>query len=190
MADNQRPIKFVSSQPTDGVQKGNIGLRSIKGYDLEGSDYFNVKSPTDPGGKYVVYQVIDGGQAPLYYAPPNDTDLLRLFNLNLGGSNFTTVNECLSFSTGQDDLIVGSLINATGSTDVNPASIWKALGSNPGAQEKWYNMEFPDNFPQLNATKYANNSPQHCLSEWICVESNNTVRWGAPYTGTKIYEIS
>ena len=182
-----RPMKFVTSRPSKGLRRGNIGMRSIIATSddpigpTSATGYFNAINPTDPG-KYVVYKVISGA-APLSFTPQSDTEFIRLCN-QLGGS-VTTVNGGLEFISTEDDLSVGSVINTTGSTNVNPFAVYNALGSNPGVQGEWFDTKAPDNMFNLDI----DGTPQHSLTEYVCVESQNNVRYGAPYTGTIIYEV-
>ena len=87
-------MKFVTSRPSKGLRRGNIGMRSIIATSddpigpTSATGYFNAINPTDPG-KYVVYKVISGA-APLSFTPQSDTEFIRLCN-QLGGS-VTTVN--------------------------------------------------------------------------------------------------
>ena len=182
-----RPMKYVTSKPSKGLRRGNVGMRSIIATSADpigptsATGYFNAINPTDPG-KYVVYKVVDGA-APLSFTPQSDTEFIRLCN-QLGGS-VTTVNGGLEFISTEDDLSVGAVLNATGSTDINPFAVYNALGSNPGAQGEWFDTKAPDNMFNLDL----DGTPQHSLTEYVCVDSQTTVRWGAPYTGTIIYEV-
>ena len=182
-----RAMKYVTSRPSKGLRRGNVGMRSIIATSADpigptsATGYYNAINPTDPG-KYVVYKVVDGA-APLSFTPQNDTEFIRVCN-QLGAS-VTTVNGGLEFISTEDDLSVGAVLNATGSTDINPFAVYNALGSNPSAQGEWFDTKAPDNMFNLDL----DDTPQHSLTEYVCVETQTTVRWGAPYTGTIIYEI-
>ena len=184
-----RPLRFTTSQPTKALRKGDVAMRTRKG-DLgptASTKYYNAINPTEIG-KYVVYEVIDATTAPRCYTPQDDEEFVRLCN-QLGGS-VTDVTSGLNYIADQSDLMVGSLINVTGSsaTTVNPIALYMELGSNPGVQNKWFNTKSPDNLIGLNVAT-ENDAPQPSLSEWICLETTNSVKYAAPYTGTVIYEI-
>ena len=185
-----RPLRFTTSQPTKALRRGDIAMRTRKG-DLgptASTKYYNTINPTEIG-KYVVYKVEDAVTAPLCYTPQDDEEFIRLCK-QLGGTSVTDVASGLTYIADQSDLMVGSLINVTGSsaTEVNPVALYMELGSNPGVSNKWFNTKFPDNLVGLNVAT-ENDAPQPALSEWICLETTNSVKYAAPYTGTKIYEI-
>ena len=179
-----RPMKFTETKPARGLRRGQVGMRTRRG-DLgpsEETGYYNVINPNKVGA-YVIYEVADG-EIPKSYTPQNDTEFIRCAN-QLGGSA-ETVNDALTFIAGSEQLTVGSLINTTGSTDVNPFMVYDALGTNPSDQDKWYNTKAPDNISNLNV----GDTPQHCLNEFVCVKSQNNAIYCAPYTGTRIFELS
>ncbi len=182
-----RAMKYVTSRPSKGLRRGNVGMRSIIATSTDpigptsATGYYNAINPTDPG-KYVVYKVVDGA-APLSFTPQSDAEFIRVCN-QLGAS-VTTVNGGLEFISTEDDLSVGAVLNATGSTDINPFAVYDALGSNPSAQGEWFDTKAPDNMFNLDL----DGTPQHSLTEYVCVETQTTVRWGAPYAGTIIYEV-
>ena len=186
-----RPMKYVTSKPSKGLRRGNVGMRSIFATSADpigptsSTGYFNAINPTNPG-KYVVYKVINGA-APLSFTPQDDTEFIRLCNQLGGGGSITTVNGGLEFISQEEDLTVGTVLNATGSTDINPFAVYDALGSNPGVQGEWFNTKAPDNM--LSSGLDLDDTPQHSLTEYVCVDTQTTVRWGAPYTGTIIYEV-
>lgn len=183
-----RPLRFTTSDPAKAIRSQNVAMRTREG-DLgptNSTKYYNAINPTQIG-KYVVYQVIDATTAPRSYTPQNDAEFIKLCN-QLGAGGISDVTSGLNYIADQPDLLVGSLINTTGSIDVNPVAVYTALGSNPSVQNKWFSTKSPDNFSALNVPT-ENNSPQPSLSEWICLETTNSVKYGAPYAGTIIYEI-
>lgn len=183
-----RPMKFTETKPTDGLRSGEVGVRSKRPTDSSPigptsvTSYYNVINPTEVG-KYVVYKVADGSE-PLAFTPQDDTEFIRVVN-QLGGS-VSTVNGALSHIAGESSLFVGSIINTTGSTDVNPYSVWDALGSNPSQQDKWFNMKAPNAMNSL----HVDSTPQHSLSEFVCVEAQNAAIYCAPYAGTRIFSYN
>ena len=182
-----RAMKYVTSKPSKGLRRGNVGMRSIIATSTDpigptsATGYYNAINPRYPG-KYVVYKVINGA-APLSFTPQSDAEFIRVCN-QLGAS-VTTVSDGLEFIAGEDDLSVGAMLNATGSTDINPFAVYDALGANPSQQNEWFDTKAPDNMYNLSQ----DGTPQHSLTEYVCVETQTTVRWAAPYTGTIIYEI-
>ena len=74
-----RPMKYVTSKPSKGLRRGNVGMRSILATSTDpigptsATGYYNAINPTDPG-KYVVYKVIDGA-APLSFTPQSDAEM-------------------------------------------------------------------------------------------------------------------
>ena len=54
--------------------------------------------------------------APLCYTPQDDEEFIRLCK-QLGGTSVTDVASGLTYIADQSDLMVGSLINVTGSSD-------------------------------------------------------------------------
>ena len=183
-----RPMKFTETKPTDGLRSGEVGVRSKRSTNSDPigptstTSYINVINPTEVG-KYVVYKV-DAGENPKSYSPQNDTEFIRVVN-QLGG-NVSTVNGALGHIADSGELFVGSVINTTGSTDVNPYSVWDALGNNPSSQNKWFNMKAPNAMNSL----HIDSTPQHCLSEFVCVESQANAIYCAPFAGTRIFSYN
>ena len=176
-----RPLKHTTSRPPRSIRQGNIAARVAKGdigpTSLTG--YYNAISPSETG-KYIVYKMLGPSQAPLSFCPENDEEFLRLANQE--GANVSDVTSALDFFAGDSNFMVASIINSTGSLDVNPFCVYNSLGDNPSSQNKWFNSVAPlDNMNIDNR--------EHALSEIVCMESN-TAYWGAPYAGTIIYEIN
>ena len=176
-----RPLKHTTSRPPRSMRKGNIAARVGKGNigPTSSTGYYNAFEPTEVG-KYVVYKMLGASQAPLSFTPQNDDEFLRLANQEGAGVN--NVSSALEFFAENNNFTVAAVINSTGSLNVEPFCKYDALGNNPSTQGKWFNSVAPlDNMNVDNR--------EHALSEIVCME-NTTAYWGAPYTGTIIYEIN
>ena len=176
-----RPLKHATSKPARSMRQGNIAARVGKGNigPTSATGYYNAIEPTEIG-KYVVYKMLGASQAPLSFTPQNDNEFLRLANQE--GAGVSDVTSALEWFAAQNNFTVAAIINSTGSLNVDPFCIFDALGNNPSPQEKWFNSVAPlDNMNVDNR--------EHALSEIVCME-NTTAYWGAPYTGTIIYEIN
>ena len=176
-----RPIKHATSRPPRSMRQGNMAMRVAKGNigPTSATGYYNAISPTETG-KYIVYKMLGPSQAPLSFCPQNDEEFIRLANQE--GAGVSTVANALNFFAENVNFTVASLINSTGSLDVNPFCVYNALGDNPSTQNEWFNSVAPlDNMNIDNR--------EHALSEIVCMEST-TAYWGAPYAGTEIYEIN
>jgi len=175
-----RPMKHTSSKPSRGMRRGNVGIRTGKGNvgPTSVTGYYNTIVPSEVG-KYVVYRVGSSG-APLSWTPQNDTEFIRLTNELFG--SISTVSEGLTAISEDDDFTVAAILNTTGSTDINPFAVYNDLGTNPGVQGEWFNTCSPLDREHID-------EKQHCLQEFVAMRGTSNVRWGAPYTGTIIYEI-
>jgi hypothetical protein len=176
-----RPLRHTTSRPSRAIRKGNIAARVGKGNigPTSSTGYYNTISPTEVG-KYIIYKVADAGQAPLSFCPSNDGEFIRL-GVQAGGS-VSTVSDTLQYFANDNNYLVASLINTTGSTDVNPYCKYDTLGNNPSPQNEWFNsIAILDNMTV--------DDKEHALSEFVAMRGAQTVRYGAPYSGTRIYEI-
>ena len=177
-----RPIKYTTSKGNRSMRKKKVEARVGKGNigPSTATGYYNCVSPTTPG-LYVVYYVTSN-KPPLSYAPQSDEEFIRLAISIFGyGYGIVTVQDALDAFSINDSYLVTSLVNTTGSLDINPFCIYDSLGTNPSSTQKWYNSVAPyDNMGIDNK--------EHALSEWICMVGG-TARYAAPYTGTIIYEI-
>jgi hypothetical protein len=176
-----RPLKHATSKPSRSMRQGNIAARVAKGNlgPTSATGYYNAFAPTEPG-KYIVYKMLGASQAPLSFAPQTDEEFIRLANQEGAGAD--SIPSALNFFASDSNFTVAAIINTTGSVNVNPFCVYDALGDNPSPQNEWFNSVSPlDNMSIDNK--------EHALNEFIAMRSFNSVRWGAPYAGTIIYEI-
>lgn len=174
-----RPIKFTESKPPRALRKGNMAMRVSIGNvgPTSATGYYNAISPNKTD-KYLVYKLDE--EFPLSYTPQTDDEFIRV--AKMGGSDASTVTEALAFFSEEASYSVTKLINTTGSTHVNPFCVYDALGNDPQPQQEWFNsIATLDNMTA--------DDKEHALSEFIAMRGGQTVRYGAPYTGTRIYEI-
>lgn len=176
-----RPLKHTSSKPSRAIRKGNFAARVGKGNigPTSSTGYYNAVSPSETG-KYIVYKMLGPGQPPQSFCPNDDDEFIKL-GIQEGGS-VGSVSDTLDYFAQEPDYLVAALINTTGSVDVNPFCVYDALGNNPTTQKKWFNsIAILDNMSE--------DDKEHALCEFVAMRGGQTVRYGAPYTGTKIYEI-
>lgn len=94
-------IKYTTGTETLALKKGNfhIGTGDVGKGPTSTTGYYNGINP--PSGGYTIYLNKESG-GPSIYTAANDSELIALTN-SIGGANFTTINECLVYFTGQND---------------------------------------------------------------------------------------
>jgi hypothetical protein len=101
------PIKYNVSTQTLALKKGNfwIGTGDVSKGTTGDTDYWNGITP--PVGGYTIY-VNKASQGPSIYVAANDSELISLTN-RIASTNYTTIDECLTYYAGQNDKLVLNL---------------------------------------------------------------------------------
>jgi hypothetical protein len=97
-------FKYSTDAQTLALKKGNfyIGVGDVDKGPTSTTGYYNGITP--PAGGYTIYlNKASGG--PSIYVANNDSQLISLTN-RIAGSNYSTVNQCLSYFDGQTDKVV------------------------------------------------------------------------------------
>jgi hypothetical protein len=97
-------IKYSATAQTLALKKGNfwIGTGDVGKGPTSTSGYWNGITP--PSGGYTIY-LNKASNGPSIYVPSNDTQLIDLTN-KIAGTNYTTVNQCFNYYSGQSDKMV------------------------------------------------------------------------------------
>ena len=100
------PIKYLTTSEPLSLNKGNFYFGT--GDDGKGpsdsTGYYNGFPPSVGG--YIIYLYKDGAPGSLsYHNAPTDNDLISFTN-SLSGTSYTTVEECLSYFSSQDNMVV------------------------------------------------------------------------------------
>jgi hypothetical protein len=100
-------IKYSTTNPTGGIRKGNVGIgvEGNLGPTSTSGLYSNVTAFSE--GTYIIVELTGAGAQPRFYAPPDNTSLIRLANSK--GAGVTTADGALVWFAGQSNF----LINAT-----------------------------------------------------------------------------
>ncbi len=184
MAIPNNAIKFDSLKLPGTVFKGRINLKVEEG-DLgpsSNTEYYDTITPTSPTN-YCLLTV--PGVDPTTWGSINasgSADLISKMN-DAGFGTFTTLQDCLDFVANSQTHFITTLYNVTGSNDILPYAVWNTTNGT-SATDQWYNTISPrDRDEELGIE----NRP-HALNEWVALKEA-TATWGAPYTGTTIYEL-
>tara|TARA_Y100000385_G_scaffold249200_1_gene270406 strand:- start:111 stop:1613 length:1503 start_codon:yes stop_codon:yes gene_type:complete len=173
----QNIIKESPSKLDGTMFKPDIAL-AVNNMDCGPSNttgYYNTLVPTST----IKYVLTNTGNPPVSSIASTDSDLVSLVN-SLGGS-VSTISEALNWTSTTSDYMLTSLVNVTGSTDVLPFAVWDSKSSY-SSTEKWYNTLCPN--------ALGGDNKQHALSEWVAMRNADTVKYAAPYSGTRIWEIN
>ena len=141
-------IKYSTTNPSPGFRKGNIGV-GFTGPTSTTGLYTNALSTST--STYVITKVIDSNTPPRFFAPPDDTALILLANLE-GAGGVSTVNAALAWFAGQSNY------NINGNTDF-PDIVTSDLtvyldvtipGSYPNGGTIWYDLSGNANNASIN----------------------------------------
>lgn len=133
-------IKYSTTNPTGGIRKGNVGIgvEGNLGPTSTSGLYSNVTAFSE--GTYIIVELTGAGDQPRFYAPPDNTSLIRLANSK--GAGVTTADGALTWFAGQSNYLINNTneflpIPTSGLALYLDASL---ASSYPGIGTTWYDL--------------------------------------------------
>ena len=148
------PIKYNLSNQSSALKKGNfwIGSGDVGKGPTSTNEYWNGITP--PRSGYVIY-LNKSSNGPSIYVASNDSELITYTN-KIAGTNYSTVNECLSYYIQQSDKSVFNRDYASIVTNGLIVSLSGSLANSyPRNGNTWYDMSGNVNGTLTNGATYS-----------------------------------